>query len=249
MIIVTTSSGRHWQSRTELVSAPVLRTPPAPGSRVVSGLRWRRRLLRVGDGGLAPLPGWMLGSGRCRGCSLLLKCLGAGWEGAAPCPPPASPALMSWGLCWGSASCPGAAVLSPMGAPANYGFFFFTLFVRLFVFCFFFFFLAANFPLQMPWRKQDRAQEAAAPRGISVGHRVPRSLGWMEPQRTGTAQCLGEHTAAWDRQGKTRILQNEDKQELSSGACGGNGPRVCSHWCSGLAWLRQLRRTAAWPLR
>lgn len=50
-----------------------------------------------------------------------------------------------------------------------------------------------------------------------------------EGQRTGTAQCLCEHEvvawdgAAGDERGETRILQNEDKVELSSRACGGRG--------------------------
>lgn len=178
---------------------------------------------------------------------MLLKCLGAEWEGAAPWAPPSFPSSDVLGAVLGLCLLPWCCSAQPHRSTCKLWLFLFY-FVCLFVFCFFFF-LAANFPLQMPWRKQDSAQEAAAPQGISVGHRVPRSLGWMKPQRTGTEQCLGEHTAAWDRQGKTRILQNEDKQELSSGACGGNGPRVCSHRCGGLAWLRQLRRTAAWPLR
>lgn len=48
--------------------------------------------------------------------------------------PPAAPAPVSWGLCWSSASCPGAAVLGPEGAPANYGFFFFFFFFLGFFF-------------------------------------------------------------------------------------------------------------------
>lgn len=198
---------------------------PGPSAWVVAGLQLVLGLL------LAPeMPGSRVGGGSSMG-------------------PPQLPQLRCPGGCAGAL--PPALVLQCSAPSEHLQIMAFSFLLCLFVYLFFafFFFLAANFPLQMPWRKQDSAQEAAAPQGISVGHRVPRSLGWMKPQRTGTEQCLGEHTAAWDRQGKTRILQNEDKQELSSGACGGNGPRVCSHRCGGLAWLRQLRRTAAWPLR
>lgn len=55
--------------------------------------------------------------------------------------------LVPW-LCW-------VVVLSTVGAPANYGFFFIFL-------GFFFAFLAANLTLQVPWRKQNCAQGAAS---------------------------------------------------------------------------------------
>lgn len=64
MIMVTTSSRRHWQSNTDTVPAPF-----SAGARTVLGLRQRHRPLpRDTTGhGLAPLPAWMLGFGQCQG--------------------------------------------------------------------------------------------------------------------------------------------------------------------------------------
>lgn len=137
MIIVTTSSGRHWQSRTELVSAPVLRAPPTLGSRVVPGLRQRQQLLRAGDGGLVLLPGWLLGSSRCRGCSLLLKCLGAEWEGAAPWASPSFPSPDVLGAVLGLCLLPWCCSAQPHRSTCKLWLFLFY-FVCLF-FAFFFF--------------------------------------------------------------------------------------------------------------
>lgn len=178
MIIVTTSSGRHWQSRTELVSAPVLRAPPAPGSRVVSGLRWRRRLLRVGDGGLAPLPGWMLGSGRCRGCSLLLKCLGAGWEGAAPCPPPRLPQPRCPGGCAGAL--PPALVLQCSAPWEHLQIMAFSFLLCLFVCLFFaFFFFGSKLPPPDALEKARPCTRGCCPTGHQCRAQGP-SQPWVD---------------------------------------------------------------------
>lgn len=63
MIIVTTSSGRHWQSNTETVVPPLL-SPAAGGSGGCAGASPAPS--GRGDG-LAPLPGWILGFGQCQG--------------------------------------------------------------------------------------------------------------------------------------------------------------------------------------
>lgn len=101
----------------------------------------------------------------------------------------------------------------------------------------------------------ESAVWGTGPRATLLSHPMGRRCGSREEgQRMGTAQCLCEHVVAWDGAagdgwGKTRILQNEDKVELSSRACGG---RVCCHpWgrCGSLVWLLRLGRMAAWPLR
>lgn len=112
--------------------------------------------------------------------------------------------------------------------------------------------LPSQIPLLEPaiWGTGPHATLLSHPMGHRWGSRA-------EGQRTGTAQCLCEHVVAWDGAagdgwGKTRILQNEDKVELSSSPCGGHGPHVCWHprgRCGGLVWLLRLGRTAAWPLR
>lgn len=112
--------------------------------------------------------------------------------------------------------------------------------------------LPSQIPLLEPaiWGTGPHATLLSHPMGHRWGSRE-------EGQRTGTAQCLCEHVVAWDGVagdgwGKTRILQNEDKVELSSSACGGHGPHVCWHprgRCCGLVWLLRLGHTVAWPLR
>lgn len=201
----------------------------------------------------APL-GWV-------GGAVLPLSLDGCWASAAPGSAPSSRLRGSAGALWlTQPRCPGTGqhvplvpwlcwvvVLSTAGAPTNYGFFFIFLGV-------FFAFLAANLPLQVPWRKQDCAQGAAslpAPphrgqsRAAAPGegpwagarplpplpsqipslepaiwgtrpHTAPAGFSWgigvgprSERQRTGTAQCLCERVAAWDRaagdgQGKTK---------------------------------------------
>lgn len=74
MIIVTTSSGRHWQSNTNSISP---RSPLAAG-RYPGLCRWHRLLAQGRRGhSLGPLPGWVLGFGQRQG---LLQ--GAGLCGA-----------------------------------------------------------------------------------------------------------------------------------------------------------------------
>lgn len=152
MIIVTTSSGRHWQSNTETVSAASsARAGWYPGLR-----RWHRLLPRGGRGGrFGPSP-WMDAG--------LRPVLGAALSSRVRAlrGPPARPAPVPWDR---AACAPGAVAMLGCGAQpcrSTRKLWLFLYFFR-FVFSFFFFaFLAANLPLQVPWRKQDCAQGAAA---------------------------------------------------------------------------------------
>lgn len=282
MIMVTTSSGRHWQSNTETVPAPF-----STGGRTLLGLHQQHHPFprdATGawtgpspwmDAGLWPVPGATLSS-RMRGSGT----------------PQAHPAPWDWAACApGAMAMPGFGA-QPHGSTQNYGFFFI-------LFLFFFAFLAANLPLLGALEKarlctggccpaspstQGSEQRCCSGEGtvgrsqtsVPLPSQIPllESAVWgtgpcatflshpmghrcgsrAEGQRTGTAQCLCEHVVAWDGAagdgwGKTRILQNEDKVELSSRACGG---RVCWHprgRCGGLVWLLRLGRMAAWPLR
>lgn len=84
MIIVTTSSGRHWQSNTNSIGP---RSLPAAGQ--YPRLCWWHHLLAWGRRGhsLGPLPGWVLGFGQRQG---LFQ--GVGLCGA----PPARPVRVPW---------------------------------------------------------------------------------------------------------------------------------------------------------
>lgn len=120
MIMVTTSSRRHWQSNTDTVPAPF-----PTGARTVLGLRQRHRPLpRDSTGhGLAPLPARALGFGQCQGLLFPPGC--RFWEPSGP-PSPSTLGLGStcpW--CRGHA---GFVVLSPMGAPKTMAFSFFFFF-------------------------------------------------------------------------------------------------------------------------
>lgn len=127
MIIVTTSSGRHWQSNTETVLAPVLRRQRGGTWGCAGGIACS---LGAGRGTVWPLSldgCWT--SASAGGCSFLQ---GAGLCGVPLARQPRCPGsgryvpLVLW-PCW-------VVVLSPAGAPANYGFFY--IFLGLF-FCFF----------------------------------------------------------------------------------------------------------------
>lgn len=229
MIIVTTSSGRHWQSNTETVSAPVLRQQWGGTRGCAGGIACS---LGAGRGGrFGPSP-WM----DARLQPVLGAALSSRVQGFVGPPWLAQP------------GCPGTGWHVPLVAVPGCGaqphrsthkLWLFLYFFRVF----FFAFLAANLPLQVPWRKQDCAQRAAAlpapphrgqsrgaapGKGARAGARplppcpvksprwswqfavldrappplaIPQGIGAgprVEWQRTGTAQCLCEHVAAWD---------------------------------------------------
>lgn len=103
-----------------------------------------------GQGSSAPLPGWMLGFSSPGGCSFLQ---GVGLCGA----PLAYPAPVPWDR----AACALGAV-AVLGCSAQHCGSTRKLWLFLYFFRVFFAFLAANLPLQVPWRKQNCAQGAAS---------------------------------------------------------------------------------------
>lgn len=278
MIMVTTSSGRHWQSNTETVLAPF----PPGGERswgCASGIAHSLGMGRGMDWPLSPDGCWPLA--RARGCCFLQD---AGfWD------PSGSPSPGALGLCApGAVAMPGCGA-QPHGSTQNYGFFSF------------FAFLQQTYPSRcsgesktvhrgllpcqplctgvraevLLWGRDCGQEPDLGPPAQSNPLAGASNLGYWTPchppepshgasvgvpgggAENGHSSMPCEHVVAWDGVagdgwGKTRILQNEDKVELSSSACGGHGPHVCWHprgRCCGLVWLLRLGHTVAWPLR
>lgn len=277
MIMVTTSSGRHWQSNTETVPAP-LSTGADTGGRTVLGQRPFPRA-RTGHGP-APLPGWMLGFGHCQG--LLFP---PGFRVLEPSHP--APVPWNWAVCAPGATARPGCGAQPHGSTQNYGFFFF-----IYIFFFLLFWQKLTPPgalekarlctgaccpaspcaqgseqrgcsgegtvgrrqILVPLFSQipllESAIWGAGPRATLLSHPMGHRCGSRaEGQGMDTAQCLGTRSGLGWTGKKTRILQNEDK---SGAFLKGLGGRVCCHprgRCGSLVWLLRLGHRAAWPLR